>query len=238
MPSGTKGFLKGYTPWNKGKTMNDDFKRKCSISSEKNWQKPSFRKKMIDGMIGHHVSEETKKKIGLANKGKSHGSSWNKGLTKGNDSRVAKMAMARTGKGNPMFGKKLSKETKRKISIALSGNKSYLWIDGRSTKDPRDYHRYLEARRRARKRENGGSHTWEEWLNLKTKYNFTCPACGIIEPEIKLTEDHIVPLLHGGTDDISNIQPLCKSCNDSKGARIICCYLPRNDKRTPNYNLK
>lgn len=65
-----------------------------------------------------------------------------------------------------------------------------------------------------------GSHSQEEWELLKAQYNYTCPACGKSEPEIKLTEDHIIPLTKNGSDFIHNIQSLCKSCNSIKHDKI------------------
>lgn len=79
----------------------------------------------------------------------------------------------------------------------------------------------LNKRRRARKFKNGGSHNLEEWNNLKKQYNYTCPCCKKQEPEIKLTEDHIIPLSKGGSDYIENIQPLCGHCNCKKQREII-----------------
>jgi len=71
-----------------------------------------------------------------------------------------------------------------------------------------------------------GSHTSEEWEEIKRYYNFRCVECGIEESELekiwagtsfnKLTKDHIVPTSRGGTDYIWNIQPLCVSCNSKK----------------------
>lgn len=81
--------------------------------------------------------------------------------------------------------------------------------------------RFTNQRYRARKREAEGLHTFGEWELLKRQYGYTCPACGKSEPEIKLTEDHIVPLSKGGSDWIENIQPLCVSCNTRKHAKSI-----------------
>ena len=112
-----------------------------------------------------------------------------------------------------------SEESKRKQSEALRGEKSHLYIDGR-TKLP-GYHSYIDHNRKMRKLNNGGSHTFADWQALKEKYGFICPRCLRKEPEIVLTRDHIVPIKLGGSDDISNLQPLCKNCNSSKRCNII-----------------
>lgn len=76
---------------------------------------------------------------------------------------------------------------------------------------------HLKARRYAREKGADGSHTFEQWVELKQKHKGLCANCG---EDKKLTKDHIIPLSEGGTDYIDNIQPLCRSCNSKKWKHI------------------
>lgn len=78
----------------------------------------------------------------------------------------------------------------------------------------RDKRAVYQAGLRASQYGVSGSFTLEEWLALCAKHNQKCVHCELPEP---LTPDHIIPLIKGGTNNIDNIQPLCKSCNSRKG---------------------
>jgi 5-methylcytosine-specific restriction endonuclease McrA len=66
-----------------------------------------------------------------------------------------------------------------------------------------------------------GNHSIAEWEALLQQYGFRCLACGRTEPTIKLEADHVVSLFDGGSNAITNIQPLCRSCNARKGIKTI-----------------
>ena len=137
----------------------------------------------------------------------------------------------------PKKGYEQTKKHRKKLSIKKLGNKIGLgkhwklsegvhkgkknpaWKDGRCNDE--NYLSWIKNKRNRKKRDAEGSHTFGEWETLKAQYNWTCPCCHKSEPEIKLTEDHIVPLSEGGSDNIENIQPLCKSCNSIKHTKII-----------------
>lgn len=77
-----------------------------------------------------------------------------------------------------------------------------------------------------------GSHTFEEWEEVKKKYNYRCAMCKGAEPFLSqkiqcLTEDHIIPIIKGGSNFIDNIQPLCHKCNCIKKDKILDnCNIP------------
>jgi 5-methylcytosine-specific restriction endonuclease McrA len=76
--------------------------------------------------------------------------------------------------------------------------------------------RVHNAKRRALIAGSSGNINLAEWENLKRFYDYKCLSCGKQEPEILLTYDHVIPLSKGGSHTISNIQPLCGSCNSRK----------------------
>jgi hypothetical protein len=75
-------------------------------------------------------------------------------------------------------------------------------------------------RRLARKRGvTGGHFTEQEWQALLVKYGHKCLRCG--RTNVKLERDHVIPLGPPHSDEIGNIQPLCRSCNAWKGRKVI-----------------
>jgi len=84
----------------------------------------------------------------------------------------------------------------------------------------RDARRRGAQRRRACITNVPGEYTKDEWQDVLVRYGMTCAICGHPFTARSATVDHFVPLSAGGPAFISNIQPLCKSCNSRKGSRI------------------
>jgi len=197
------GRKKGSIPWNKGVPMKETTKKKVSLSKKgcKAWNKGIPNTWSVERMTGNNY--------GHVHKGRKLKPEWK-----------LKMSIAHKGLVSPNKGKKMSTVQKAKLSLsrrsfltAIDSNYDYC-LDSRTKIGNRRI-------RRERIKLYGGSHTLEQWEEMKLKYNFTCPKCKRKEPEIKLTRDHIKPLSNKGTDNIENIQPLCNSCNARKATQTI-----------------
>jgi len=170
---------------------------------KKAWEKNRGRVGILSPNYGRKVLAETRKKQSLAKLGKP---SWNKG---------GKAPWAKDNK----FSLGVVPWNKGIKFLKMSGDKHWNWQGGKTLVP--GYEVFIENTRRSRKFGNGGTHTHEEWEILKKTWNYMCLCCKRCEPEIKLTEDHILPLSKGGRNDIENIQPLCMSCNRIKNAKYI-----------------
>lgn len=75
------------------------------------------------------------------------------------------------------------------------------------------------SRRRTNQTAAGGEFTIAEWRALVDHYGGKCLCCG--RTDVGLTADHVIPVSKGGTSNIDNIQPLCRSCNSRKHDKTI-----------------
>jgi len=192
------------------------------------------KRKLSELNKGKILSAETKLKISLATKGK----------LKSEETR-RKISEARMGSKNPMYGKEVSQERKkhyrklfigRKISEeqkkAISekqkgrqnfwcvGEKKFNWKGGITKL--KNYRYLFKVKDRARRRKAIIEKiTLKDWIRIKLNYKNSCSSCGRREPDIKLTVDHIIPIIKGGKHSLDNIQPLCRSCNSKKHVNIV-----------------
>lgn len=160
--------------------------------------------------MGRKHSEETKKKISKKAK--------ERYMNGFKHPRIGKGKTDGSFKKNHSINlnKKRSKLVCKKLSISKLGEKNPNWKGGRSKDN--SYYSKIDYNRR---KNSSGSYSRDEWENLKKEYNYKCPSCGLLEPHIKLTADHIIPVSLEGTSFIDNIQPLCRSCNSRKRTKTI-----------------
>jgi 5-methylcytosine-specific restriction endonuclease McrA len=76
-------------------------------------------------------------------------------------------------------------------------------------------------RRRARKLQSSGDCTMPQFWKLCDGQGWLCSYCGASLTRFTATMDHIIPLARGGAHDIANIALACRSCNASKGNKLL-----------------
>ena len=111
---------------------------------------------------------------------------------------------------NPMADETIETMRERRQYAVKSGEigADKRWRKNKEQQDLRE-RRLWEAREK-------GTHTDQQWDRLLGFCRGRCLKC---QSESEIVKDHIVPISHGGSDSINNIQPLCATCNAKKGAR-------------------
>ena len=79
-------------------------------------------------------------------------------------------------------------------------------------------HRRVEQKKRYEK-ETWRDYDTPEWKRIRKRVLNTEPFCRSCMKAYATEVDHIKPLKEGGTHDLSNLQPLCKSCHSRKTAK-------------------
>lgn len=139
------------------------------------------------------------KGFGAFNKGRKHSvtSKFNMSEShKGNiltGEQKEKIKKSMIGKNTWMKGRKLSEETKEKISFSQSNSRHYGWKGGRDSYNSRQ---------------------------AKIRDDYTCQICGMREPEI-MQVDHIKPksLFPELRHEMNNLMTLCPNCHARKTIR-------------------
>jgi 5-methylcytosine-specific restriction endonuclease McrA len=79
--------------------------------------------------------------------------------------------------------------------------------------------------RRAREQLVAHTLTLAEWRAILDYFGHACAYC--LRGNVKLTIEHVVPIIEGGPHSAENVVPACASCNSTKGRRSILTMLNR-----------
>ena len=64
-----------------------------------------------------------------------------------------------------------------------------------------------------------------DWQQVLAEYQHRCPVCSRAEPEVRFQQDHKIPRIRGGGNELANWQPLCDECNNFKSTSCRGCLL-------------
>jgi 5-methylcytosine-specific restriction endonuclease McrA len=186
----------------------------------------------LDGLHGLERIQERKRIYYLENKSKisQRNSEYQKANPEGRRERWRRYYYGSSHKLKQVRGRTKEKDLQyQRDWYQENRGKRVAQIQAWQLKNPELVREMISAARRRRSyrlRGAAGSHTTREWLELKHDYDYRCLMCFRKEPEIKLTEDHKIPISKGGTNNIDNIQPLCHSCNSKKHTKTWFAFYP------------
>lgn len=169
---------KGYPAWNKGKKLSKPAWNKGIPCSQET------KEKLRNINLGKKLSEDTKEKIRISSTGRKH-------TQKVKD----KLREIQSGRGNWIYGKTHSEETKRKMGNSRLGEKNPSWKGGVSFEEyPIEFNIHLKT-------------------IVRERDEFCCRLCGRHESEfeIKHAVHHID--YDKKNSSVKNLVSLCNSCH-------------------------
>jgi len=199
----------------------------CGICG-KDIEKAHFNKKYCSDSCKKQARKESQSKYKKSEKGKISNEKWVKsdkrkenecGYRK--EPRYKKLSVIRVRKYNQRHPEKYQanqlKEKLRKRWLTNEARKKNKVSSKKYFQTPKGKQARKNGKAIRRMREKTGKVTAREWEEKLKEFNHSCAYCGAKE---KIEQDHIIPLSKGGTHEIKNIQPLCRSCNAKKSDKL------------------
>lgn len=125
---------------------------------------------------------------------------------------------------NPERRKKTARESKRKRYQA--NPEKFREYDRKYRKANPDKYAEWDKAHRVKRAGAPGKFTHSEWLDKLSEFNYHCAYCLVaFSDENPPTQDHMLPLVRGGTHDAGNIVPACRECNSTKRTRTPLEFL-------------
>lgn len=203
------GEVKNISCFIKDSTKKDGLYPSCKDCYKKDYESKSeyHKKRCKDYRINNREVVLTKKR-----------ESWHKNRDKNLE------ALAKYHAENKDKEKEYRSKNKEKISASgkawYENNKQWVRENLRIWRKNNPEKVFIQkANRHTLERGGSGAIKYEDWKDLLDRYGNKCLCCG--RTDVKLTQDHIMPLSLGGLHSIENIQPLCRSCNSRKSAKFI-----------------
>ena len=108
------------------------------------------------------------------------------------------------------------------VTVALLVSDSLIWVMLRTRSNER---RIRPTRRVA----------WPKGLKqeLMRRQDNTCVYCGYRRIARSLDIDHVIPAVRGGSNDVSNLQVICRPCNQRKGLQTDREFRTRYSRLVP-----
>lgn len=126
--------------------------------------------------------------------------------------------------------KKYDQSVKGKIAKAERDKRFFKTDKGRFSKNK------VAIRRKHQIKATDCSLTRDQWKEIKRRFGYACAYCGKVQKKPEM--DHVIPLSKGGPHSAENIVPACRTCNATKGDRLILPVLQASELNNSNFYLQ